>query len=231
MNTVRPIKRVDAAASHRNSTDFIRTVSQCQRQHAPSPVSQASSSKESLVSSAGETDEGASDVTPDTSAASLAPPLEEGVKKLGRTVVRDVVGPAIDSLCAPQRQKKGSQDSVEEKDMSAAELESLTMIKKGFDELAASRPELAWRLVEGVLSGVNECVATWISRFLSLTRIPSQQLEHPFFTSSRLSFTRISLRLIHSLSRHRRAQLAHLDSARSRSPSLDTRSPRTSRAR
>ncbi|BGO96344.1 hypothetical protein NBRC10512_000570 [Rhodotorula toruloides] len=160
LNTVRPIKRLDSATSHRNSTEFIRTVSQRQRQHAPSLPSPASSSKESLVSSAAETDDVTSEITPDTSAASLAPPSENGreeeVKKLGRTVVRDVISPVIDSMCAPQRKKKGSKDVGEEKEANAAELESLTMIRKGFEELAASRPELAWKLVEGVLSGVND---------------------------------------------------------------------------
>ncbi|BGP36085.1 hypothetical protein JCM10296v2_007937 [Rhodotorula toruloides] len=161
LNTVRPIKRLDSATSHRNSTEFIRTVSQRQRQHAPSLPSPASSSKESLVSSTAETDDVTSEITPDTSAASLAPPpseirREEEVKKLGRTVVRDVVSPVIDSMCAPQRKKKGSKHVGEEKEANASELESLTMIRKGFEELAASRPELAWRLVEGVLSGVND---------------------------------------------------------------------------
>ncbi|KAL7336520.1 kinase-like domain-containing protein [Rhodotorula toruloides] len=149
LNTVRPIKRLDSATSHRNSTEFIRTVSQRQRQHAPSLPSPASSSKESL--------------------------------KLGRTVVRDVISPVIDSMCAPQRKKKGSKDVGEEKEANAAELESLTMIRKGFEELAASRPELAWKLVEGVLSGVNECVRlhppvlSWAFLALTLARTAATQ--------------------------------------------------------
>lgn len=185
LNTVRPIKRLDSATSHRNSTEFIRTVSQRQRQHAPSLPSPASSSKESLVSSAAETDDVTSEITPDTSAASLAPPSENGreeeVKKLGRTVVRDVISPVIDSMCAPQRKKKGSKDVGEEKEANAAELESLTMIRKGFEELAASRPELAWKLVEGVLSGVNECVRlhppvlSWAFLALTLARTAATQ--------------------------------------------------------
>ncbi|GEM12702.1 ste20-like serine/threonine kinase [Rhodotorula toruloides] len=161
LNTLRPIKRLDSATSQRNSTDLIRTVSQRQRQHAPSLPSSASCSKESLVSSsAAETDDVTGEITPDTSAASLAPPSDAGrgdeIKRLGRTVVRDVFSPVIDSMCAPSRKEKGSKDVGDEKEANAAELESLAMIRKGFEELAASRPELAWRVVEGVLSGVND---------------------------------------------------------------------------
>lgn len=53
--------------------------------------------------------------------------------------------------------------------MEAQELESLSMLSRGFTELREANPELAYNLVLDILSGINECV------------IPS--FPHPFLTS------------------------------------------------
>jgi len=43
--------------------------------------------------------------------------------------------------------------------MDAREIESLSMISRGFTELKDVNPELAYNLIVDILSGVNECVS------------------------------------------------------------------------
>ena len=44
--------------------------------------------------------------------------------------------------------------------MDAREIESLSMISRGFEELGAVNPELAYNLVLDMLTGINEYVST-----------------------------------------------------------------------
>lgn len=160
LNTVRPIKRLDSAGSQRASTEFVRSASQRLRQRTHSATSSVASSSISV----GDSDVGgaaAAGLTPDTSATSIAESLDsEGagtvVDRLGKLVVRDVLGPVIDSLSstpAGSGAEKGKAAQVDAKD-----LEALAMVRKGFGELAAHDPAMAWKVVEGVLRGINECV-------------------------------------------------------------------------
>jgi serine/threonine-protein kinase 24/25/MST4 len=48
--------------------------------------------------------------------------------------------------------------------MDAREIESLSMLSRGFQELREVNPELAYNVVLDVLAGINECVC-----FLSLS--------------------------------------------------------------
>ena len=43
-------------------------------------------------------------------------------------------------------------------DMDAREIESLSMLSRGFTELKDANPELAYRVILDILSGINECV-------------------------------------------------------------------------
>lgn len=43
-------------------------------------------------------------------------------------------------------------------DMDAREIESLSMISRGFEELRDVNPELAYNIILDILSGINECV-------------------------------------------------------------------------
>ncbi|BGP44097.1 hypothetical protein JCM10450v2_008314 [Rhodotorula kratochvilovae] len=155
LNTVRPIKRLDSAGSHRASTEFIRSASQRARERTHSASSSAASS--SLFST--EADEKA--VTPDTSAASIEAPTAEperegegeAAARLGRTVVTDVLGPVIDSLSASSAKGKRAAE------VQAPDLEALAMVRKGFEDLAGSNPALAWKVVEGLLGGINDNAA------------------------------------------------------------------------
>lgn len=43
-------------------------------------------------------------------------------------------------------------------DMDAREIESLSMISRGFEELRDVNPQLAYNIILDILSGINECV-------------------------------------------------------------------------
>jgi serine/threonine-protein kinase 24/25/MST4 len=49
--------------------------------------------------------------------------------------------------------------------MDAREIESLSMLSRGFTELKEANPELAYNVILDILSGINECVySSWLSR-------------------------------------------------------------------
>jgi len=43
-------------------------------------------------------------------------------------------------------------------DMEAREIEALSMLSKGFEDLREANPEMAYNLVLDILTGINECV-------------------------------------------------------------------------
>ncbi|GAA5889838.1 hypothetical protein JCM6882_004338 [Rhodosporidiobolus microsporus] len=184
LNTVRPIKRLDSAGSQRASAEFVRSASQRQRERtrtqsgASSLASAASSSskhesKDSmssvLSSSAAGDDDETEATTPEQSAASLAPSssadksVADETANLGRLVVDEVLGPALEraataSSTSPSGSggKGGKEGAGEEQEVAPQDIEALAMVRKGFEELRASNPALAWRVVEGLLEGVND---------------------------------------------------------------------------
>ncbi|CEQ40823.1 SPOSA6832_02485, partial [Sporobolomyces salmonicolor] len=176
LNTVRPIRRLDSAGSQRASAEFLRSVSQRQRQRAHTSSSSASSqlSKDSLSSSLSWAETRPTTVsagmTPDPSAENFqeaaAAQIRRETEKLGRAVVEDVLGPVMERLASPPKEKK--QDRSEAGEVDARDLEALAMIRKGFEDLAGNNPALSWRLVEGVLEGINACVSPSPTRFLLL---------------------------------------------------------------
>ncbi|GAA5969581.1 hypothetical protein JCM21900_001739 [Sporobolomyces salmonicolor] len=163
LNTVRPIRRLDSAGSQRASAEFLRSVSQRQRQRAHTSSSSASSqlSKDSLSSSLSWAETRPTTVsagtTPDPSAENFqeaaAAQIRRETEKLGRAVVEDVLGPVMERLASPPKEK--TQDRSEVGEVDARDLEALAMIRKGFEDLAGNNPALSWRLVEGVLEGIN----------------------------------------------------------------------------
>lgn len=73
-------------------------------------------------------------------------------------VVADVLGPVVETLSSASEgseKDRASSGAVP----SPADLEALAMVRKGFEDLAGGNPVLAWKLVEGLLGGINECVA------------------------------------------------------------------------
>ena len=48
-------------------------------------------------------------------------------------------------------------------DMDAREIESLSMLSRGFTELKEANPELAYNVILDILSGINEFVVLYVT--------------------------------------------------------------------
>ena len=56
--------------------------------------------------------------------------------------------------------------------MDAREIESLSMISRGFEELRDVNPELAYNVILDILTGINECVhEPFVNRDMQLTNV------------------------------------------------------------
>ncbi|KAG7449212.1 Pkinase-domain-containing protein [Guyanagaster necrorhizus] len=67
--------------------------------------------------------------------------------KAGKSVIDDVVLPILQKAIGD--------------DMDAREIESLSMLSRGFSELKEANPELAYNVILDILSGINENPAVW----------------------------------------------------------------------
>ncbi|KAL8281206.1 hypothetical protein RQP46_006240 [Phenoliferia psychrophenolica] len=155
-DTIRPVKRLDSAGSHRASTEFVGSVNQ--RHRAPSSSSSSGGSLRSKSSGGSSLSDHASTAgtTPNPSNASNAggPDLNHDAV-LGRALVDQVVGPAIERLTSVgDRKGKGV-----ERTMDARDIEALSMVRKGFEDLGESNPALAWQALADILAGINENTA------------------------------------------------------------------------
>ena len=56
--------------------------------------------------------------------------------------------------------------------MDAREIESLSMVSRGFQELRDVNPELAYNVILDILAGINECVPSFPSP-LHLSTLPT----------------------------------------------------------
>lgn len=137
MDTVRPVKRVDAAGSLRMSADYMGSIKRAGS--SSGPTSPTSSSGESALQ------------TPAPAPASpgkLVKPhprrSPSEIAKAGVAMIDDVVVPTL-------------QNTIRD-DMDAREIESLSMLVRGFQDLREANPELAYNVVLDVLSGINEYV-------------------------------------------------------------------------
>lgn len=65
-------------------------------------------------------------------------------QRAGRSMVSEVIVPTIQLAIRD--------------DMEAREIEALSMLSKGFEDLREANPELAYNLVLDILTGINECV-------------------------------------------------------------------------
>ncbi|BGP57170.1 hypothetical protein JCM8202v2_004810 [Rhodotorula sphaerocarpa] len=109
----------------------------------------ASRSRSASTSSRGSMRSGTTEEasTPETSNASIVPPPGSGLggaAALGRKVVEEALTP---TLVAASREA------------AADDVRALANIRQGFEGLAASRPELAWTVVEGLLHEMNASTA------------------------------------------------------------------------
>lgn len=111
IDTIRPIKKVDAAGSLRLSSEFVGNI---RREGSTSAPSSPTVHKRAV-----------SEVT-----------------KAGNAIIDEVVLPIIE---------KAIRD-----DIDAREIESLSMLSRGFSELKDANPELAYNVILDILSGLNE---------------------------------------------------------------------------
>ncbi|THV08557.1 STE/STE20/YSK protein kinase [Dendrothele bispora CBS 962.96] len=117
VDTIRPVKKVDAAGSLRLSVEHVGSL----RRESNGSTSSSTS-------------------TPVSPAKHRRAASEVG--KAGLSIVDEVVLPVIE---------KSIRD-----DMDARELESLSMLSRGFSELKEANPELAYNVILDILSGLND---------------------------------------------------------------------------
>ncbi|KZV78487.1 Pkinase-domain-containing protein [Exidia glandulosa HHB12029] len=141
MDTVRPVKRLDAAGSLRLSADYMGSARRTGS--SGGPTSPTSTSSESAGSA---------------SPGKLIKPhprrSPSEIAKAGTAMIDDVVIPTL-------------QNSIRD-DMDAREIESLSMLVRGFTELREANSELAYNVILDVLSGINENNA--VRQHVSTTR-------------------------------------------------------------
>ncbi|KAG7096960.1 hypothetical protein E1B28_004357 [Marasmius oreades] len=111
IDTIRPVKKVDAAGSLKMSAEHVGNL----RREGSSSVPTSPTTHKRSISELG---------------------------RAGTAIVDQVVLPILE---------KANRD-----DMDAREIESLSMLTRGFTELKDSNPELAYNIVLDILSGINE---------------------------------------------------------------------------
>lgn len=138
MDTIRPVKRIDSIGSNRASAEFVGSLRQRGGSRASSHRSRGSSSSSA-----------SSHILPSSETSPGAEVLEmENEAYLGQKVVDDVIGPVWDKIMGIEGDAKEV--------MEARDLEALSMIRKGFEDLAEGNPGLAWRSIVELIGGINE---------------------------------------------------------------------------
>ncbi|GAA6005964.1 hypothetical protein JCM11491_004074 [Sporobolomyces phaffii] len=139
LNTVRPLPRSDSGQSQRASAELVRSTSQRKVRQSSTSSNTPSASHESAdaIPNSRET------AGPSPTARSESQAIRRERDKLGKAVVLEVLGPVIEGL--------SDRDGVK-----AEEVEALSAIRKGFEDLIQANPSLGWKVVEGLLEGVND---------------------------------------------------------------------------
>jgi serine/threonine-protein kinase 24/25/MST4 len=138
-----------AAKPEHPPTELVRSNSQkkTSRQNSASSASAASSSQQERRPSRQTEASTAGVETTQQSASSTKSTDSEILKaetaKLGKAVILDVLGPVIAQIS-------------ERKDVGSKEKEALSLVRKGFEDLIEANPSLGWKVVEGLLEGINE---------------------------------------------------------------------------
>ncbi|KGB79862.2 STE/STE20/YSK protein kinase [Cryptococcus deuterogattii R265] len=159
-STLKPMKKIDTAASQRLSTSFIGTGS----------VRRANANSKLNIDVFGSTPSSGSTVKSSTKSRPSTPLVNDNVphktpqrrvqvqaqgngisagpdprSQAGRALVEQVILPVLSSASYNSKH-----------DLPAPTLESLSLLSKGFSDLSASSPELAYRLVMDILDGIRE---------------------------------------------------------------------------
>ncbi|KAG8757561.1 hypothetical protein FRC12_010274 [Ceratobasidium sp. 428] len=129
MNTMRPVKRIDAAGSLRLSHEYVGST-----RSRSSGGSGEGSGENSLAESIVSNNESKAPAKRKKSVGESA--------KAGKALVEEVVIPVL-------------QRHIHD-DMDAREIESMSMLARGFTDLKDVNPELAYNVMLDMLSGINE---------------------------------------------------------------------------
>ncbi|QRV87773.1 Serine/threonine-protein kinase [Ceratobasidium sp. AG-Ba] len=129
MNTMRPVKKVDAAGSLRLSNEYVGSARS--RGSGDSGEGSGENGLAESIMSNGES----------KAAAKRKKSLNESAKA-GKALVDEVVIPVL-------------QQHIHD-DMDAREIESMSMLARGFTDLKDANPELAYNVILDMLSGINE---------------------------------------------------------------------------
>jgi serine/threonine-protein kinase 24/25/MST4 len=158
VGTIRPVKKVDTNGSLRLSAEYVGTTRS--RDDVPlSPSSTTSIKERSSFKRRGSEEE-----------------------RAGRAIVDDVVLPVLQNVSLPWEPASYHSDHLLKAirdDMDARELESLSMISRGFADLRDANASLSYNVILDIISGINEYVFD-CGNFSMLT---VHNLEIPMFDS------------------------------------------------
>jgi serine/threonine-protein kinase 24/25/MST4 len=129
VDTIRPVKKVDKEGSLRLSADFVGSLRQRSQGGTENDVTSSPSTSTAMPSP----------VSPKSSAKRQKATEAE---KAGAAMVTEIVLPLL---------QKTTHD-----DMDAREIEGLSMLSRGFEELREVNPALAYNVILDILSGINE---------------------------------------------------------------------------
>ncbi|GAA5935763.1 STE20 family serine/threonine-protein kinase [Sporobolomyces koalae] len=140
LGTVRPTRRLDSPPSPEataevatdHTTDQERTPNVRPALYEETPVSRPTAEKRDIVDQ--------KKLRAGLESTAAVPTAT--VRRLGKAVVHNVLTPVADRLA--------SQSGV-----TSAEQQALANVRKGFTELVEANPGLGWKLVEGLLEGIN----------------------------------------------------------------------------
>ncbi len=137
VDTIRPVKKVDTIRSLRLSEEYVGSL-RSREGSTSSGASSPSSTKGSHKRGVSEAQAAGKSIVDD-----VLLPLFQKVRRIGWSTRTS----GADKDCQATRD-----------DMDAREIESLSMISRGFEELRDVNPELAYNIILDMLSGINECV-------------------------------------------------------------------------
>lgn len=147
IDTIRPVKKVDTVRSLRLSEEYVGSLKRDRSGSGSTSGSAPSSPVNSKMGSGRKVSE---------------------ASKAGVAMVNEVLLPTLDRVCrlpnAKEQQAHRHSLQRTRDDMDAREIESLSMIARGFEELRDVNPELAYNVILDVLSGINEYVLNSVPR-------------------------------------------------------------------
>ncbi|PWN44189.1 Pkinase-domain-containing protein [Ceraceosorus guamensis] len=166
MDTIRPVKRLDAGGSARISAEYIGSLrnAEASPRSASDPTASAFKSPKASASSGSSTPSRPGHRKSRSSEGSI--PEEADLESAGHSLVNDIVLPVLEQS--------------KREELPAREIEALEMISKGFSELGEANPKLAYTTIVDLLVGMseNEQARSNISTTFRAKLQPSSPSQH-----------------------------------------------------